>query len=132
VIYHAGRKLGGHVELRGDEAGPVAVKLVPLGAMVGRVLDADGQPIAGAEVNSSFTSNAGNEMERLLRQQRPLARTDAGGRFRLDGIIPGQKLTLYFRKGQSTLAGQPRMSPKEVAARAVLDLGDMRTKPNGE
>src|SRR5262249_9766098 len=51
AFYHVERKLGGALTVRGDEAGPLAVTLRPTGSVTGRVLDADGQPVAGADVN---------------------------------------------------------------------------------
>jgi RNA polymerase sigma factor (sigma-70 family) len=132
VIYHVGRKLGGHVVIRGDETGPVTVKLQPLGTVTGRILDADGQPIAGADVQPSFSSNSASELERFLRQQRPALITDATGRFRLEGIVPEQKFTLSVRKDRAFLGPDPQLRPKEAAIGATLDFGDVRTKPRGD
>jgi RNA polymerase sigma factor (sigma-70 family) len=129
VIYHAERKLGGHVVMGGDEAEPMVAKLQPLGTVTGRILDADGQPIAGATVAAQFSSDSANSLEIFLRQQRPPVRTDAAGRFRLDGIVPGQKLRLSPRKDRAFLVPKPQPDWREVAAGAVLDLGDVRTEP---
>jgi hypothetical protein len=131
IFYHPGRKLGAWLEVSGDAAGPLTAKLVPTGAVTGRVLDADGQPIAGAEVNLSFASERpASELHRFLRQQQAPPRTDADGRFKLDGVVPGLKFALNnARKGDTYHVPKPRTGLKEVESGATLDLGDVRTEP---
>ena len=43
-ITHAGRKLVGSVELKGDETSPITVRLQPWGTIIGRIVDDDGNP----------------------------------------------------------------------------------------
>jgi RNA polymerase sigma factor (sigma-70 family) len=129
AIYHAGRKLGGHVVMRGDEAEPVVAKLQPLGTAIGRILDADAQPIAGAIITPQFSADSANSLETFLRQQRPVVHTDAAGRFRVDGIVPGLEFRLSPRKDRSFLIPKPQPDGREVTTGAVLDLGDVRTEP---
>ena len=52
VIRHEGRRLGKVVTVKkGDDAnGPVVVKLAPLATIRGRVVDAEGNPVAGATI----------------------------------------------------------------------------------
>ena len=47
TITHAARKLVGFVYLKGDEAGPLTVKLQPWGTITGRIIDDEGQPARG-------------------------------------------------------------------------------------
>src|SRR5262249_14895919 len=51
AVYHPEKKQGGTVSIRGDEKGPVIVKLGSVGSLTGRLLDADGNPLARAEVS---------------------------------------------------------------------------------
>src|SRR5205807_2657288 len=85
AIYHAERQLAAVLRVRGDEPGPLAVRLSPAGAVAGRVVDGDGQPVAGARVIPVYRDGAGRELDRYLRRRRGLLQTDAEGRFRLDG-----------------------------------------------
>ena len=47
VVTHEGRKLIGSALLKGDEAGPITVKLQPWGSVAGRVVDDEGKPRKG-------------------------------------------------------------------------------------
>jgi protocatechuate 3,4-dioxygenase beta subunit len=127
VVSHPGRNLGGQVVVRGDEAGPVVVKLRPAGAVTGRFLDADGQPVAGADVFLSFPSRPAGA---FVQRQRPSIRTDADGRFQLEGMVPGVTFAVQrIRKGNAALAPKPETGLKEVGSGATLDLGDIRVEP---
>jgi hypothetical protein len=130
AVYHPGRNLGGRVVVRGDEAGPVVAKLQPAGTVTGRILDPDGQPLAGGTVVISYPSNSASELDRHLQQQRPPVQTDKDGRFKLEGVVPGLKFAVNnVRKGDTMLVPEPRTGLKEVASGATLELGDVRTKP---
>lgn len=70
------------ITIRPDEQPPdVTVKLTPWGAVSGRVLDANGEPINGATVTAErgqmSPGNAGTE-------------TDEKGQFRIGGLAPGK------------------------------------------
>ena len=55
-------------------------------------------------------------------------RTDGEGRFRLEGLLPGQRYDLYFKKDKPSLSGTLLKGfigkPGEVR-----DLGDVKGKP---
>lgn len=65
----------------GHDRADVAVKLMPAGAITGRVLDADGQPMefVNVVISGSPASNANSN-----------ATTDDNGRFRIGGLPPGK------------------------------------------
>src|SRR5262249_21390577 len=50
TFLHPDRKLAAAVTLKGDEEGPVQVRLEPWGTITGRMLDETGKPIAGARI----------------------------------------------------------------------------------
>ncbi len=54
LFLHAEGKLAGRLTLRGDEKGAPAVRLEPWGALTGRLVDADGQPLAGARIDAAY------------------------------------------------------------------------------
>lgn len=67
----------------------------PAGSFVASLFDAQGQPVAGAEVYAG----AGSEP--------PLARSDETGRFRLDGLAGADRILLALPSGaRATLAGE--------------------------
>jgi RNA polymerase sigma factor (sigma-70 family) len=129
LFNHPGRNLAGRLPVRGDEPWPLTVKLLPAGSVTGRVLDADGLPVAGVEVGLSSAYVSAADLERFARHRRPPGTTGPDGRFRIDGVVPGQPFTLSLRKGPTVLVGPPRLGPYEVASGTTLDLGDLRTKP---
>src|SRR5262249_10089962 len=47
TFLHAAKGLGLYKEIRGDEPGPLTIRLERCGSAVGRLLDEDGQPVAG-------------------------------------------------------------------------------------
>src|SRR5262249_56321579 len=50
VFYEPTRKLFGTLRLKGDEKGPLVVRLGPGGAVRGRLVGPDGRPLAGVVV----------------------------------------------------------------------------------
>jgi RNA polymerase sigma factor (sigma-70 family) len=128
AFFHAEKKLGGTVTVRGNEKGPVVVKLAPLGHLSGRLLDADGNPLEGVEVSLSPETRSGGELYRVAAppSSKPV-RTNKHGRFHIEGVVPGLKFLLLLR-GQI-----PYYPPGGVAVKQVqvkpgekLDLGDVR------
>jgi RNA polymerase sigma factor (sigma-70 family) len=129
VFYHRERKLSGHVIVRGDEKEAVTVRLEPVGAVTGRLLDTDGQPISGVEVSLSMSLNVGRELFRYLDAQREPVKSDKDGRFRLDGIMPKLMFQLGLRQGRTYYVGEPKIGDRNVGAGKTLDLGDVHVKP---
>jgi hypothetical protein len=136
AFLHKDRKLAAVVALAGTEATPLVVKLEPCGTVTGRVLDADGRPIAGAEVVVGYyTMRLGAlaiGIPRGIHSFGPTAEADRDGRFRIDGVIADQAFGVGFRhKGGILDAGQGEPNHRAKSG-AVIDLGDFRTKPYRE
>jgi RNA polymerase sigma factor (sigma-70 family) len=128
VFYHRERKLGGHVIVRGDEKDPVTVRLQPLGTVTGRLLDPDGQPLAGVEVSLNMPLSAESDLFRYLNAQREPVKTDKDGRFRLEGVLPKLIFQLSLRQGRTYYQGEPKIGFKQVGPGQTLDLGEVRVK----
>jgi RNA polymerase sigma factor (sigma-70 family) len=129
VFLHSKKKLGGTVTLRGDEKGPVVVKLSPLGSVTGRLLEIEGAPLAGAEVSVNGNDTITRELYRFLEPTPQSVKTDAEGRFTLPGVVPGVKFYLQTRKGDAYFVGEPKIGLWEVEAGKTLDLGEHKVKP---
>jgi hypothetical protein len=83
VFYHKDKNLGLFAkELRGDTPGPLTVQLRPCGSASGRLVDRDGQPVAGYRLGlqGGVMHGRGGHLE---------VTTDKGGRFRAEGLVPG-------------------------------------------
>ncbi|HKB37854.1 MAG TPA: sigma-70 family RNA polymerase sigma factor [Gemmataceae bacterium] len=152
IFLDSGRKLGKLQEVLGGEKGPLVVRLAPLGTLTGRVLDVDGQPLAGARV-AAFLDLSRRDYENvptaepapygLLLGLGPGAWheftacrgvTDGEGRFRIDGLLPGVPYTVVasldrIGPGKGVSHSRARAS---VETGKVRDMGDLkpRSAPN--
>lgn len=129
LFLHCERRLGGVRTLRGDEQGPVVVTLAPTGVVTGRLLDADGRPVADTRIGARYAGRAGNALLRETARRYDLPRAGADGRFRLECILPGLEFDLAFVKGRQALFPEGRLKVKPLTTGQTLDLGDIRTKP---
>jgi hypothetical protein len=143
VLFSPEKKLGKAQVVRGDEVGPLEVRLGSLSGLTGRVLGAGGRPRAGLNVYATL-SRAGEDGARLPVQffiirgtwaanLERKAVTDAEGKFRLDGLLPGLKYTLVVSEGEAedvdrVILRRESLSPP--AAGRNEDLGDLRAKPS--
>jgi len=136
VFFHPEKKLGKVQAVRGDEAGPLTVRLEPLGGVTGRVVDAKGRLWAGLTVEVNLTrliiaykdlpwellDNLGPTME-------VKATTDREGKFRIDGLLPGLQYNLALSVGEikpgSTIAAY--RENLTVEAGKTKDLGDIKS-----
>jgi RNA polymerase sigma factor (sigma-70 family) len=144
VVYSAEKKLGKALVVRGDEAEPQRVRLEPLSGVTGRVLDAAGRPLAGLHVRADL-SRTPEDLDRLPVQffitrgtwaakLEGKATTDADGKFRLDGLMPGLKYNLVVSEDDSDDADRVVVRRDGVAPAESgrdRDLGDLRGKKDG-
>jgi hypothetical protein len=128
VFLHADRKLAALATLRGDEKEPVVVQLAATAVLTGRVLNEGGQPLAGADVYTHYSTPLSQPLINLLDRNR-LPQTDREGRFRLEGIVPGVPLKLGFRKGQRVVFPNNGLEVKPLESGQTFDVGDFRVKP---
>jgi hypothetical protein len=116
VFLHAEKKLGSVAEVSADSPGMITVKLQPLGSFEGSILDGEGKPWAGLtvtcrpEIPREEYDNLPQETTtfqgvsaihrglwtRFLERQ---VTTDKGGKFRLEGIMPGVSFALAVSDG---------------------------------
>jgi RNA polymerase sigma factor (sigma-70 family) len=125
---HAGRDLAGAITLKGDS--PAELKLEPAAIVTGRVVDADGRPIAGARVGVGYqgekdvaapTTFGRPADERIL--------TDRDGRFRVEGVIAGLKTMLWASKEGRPLRTGAGFEGISLRPGEVKDLGSVTANP---
>jgi hypothetical protein len=110
TVSHAGRKLAGSIDLKGDETGPMTVRIQPWGTITGRIVDHDGQPRGGLEL---FGIRIGRD-----------------GRFRIEGLVPGRKYEASAVEGFRGLGTV--FSDVTVAPGETKDLGDLKVVSSKE
>ena len=119
------KRLAGFLMARGDEPAPPKIKLEPWGAITGRLVDRAGKPRAQVSFQTRDPeANAFNPAYGTLPGGG--STTDGAGRFRVEGLVPGQKYSAIVP------AQDPADESGTVFDEIVLfpgetkDLGDVR------
>ena len=88
LFRHDARKLVGCLVARGDEGESYTVRLQPWATLIGRLVDAQGNPRPDVQL---FTSDWQEALGDPARGLLPTGlKTDKQGRFRVEGLVPGQ------------------------------------------
>jgi hypothetical protein len=118
---HPETGLVGVVQPPQDNGGAVTVRLGPGAAVTGRLVDADGRPRAGVELELTFRTKEGGEASGSA--QRIV--TDREGRFRVGALLPRYEYELSDRKGRLPVG-------EGLGSGKTKDLGDVRIKYEDE
>jgi RNA polymerase sigma factor (sigma-70 family) len=125
VFFHKDKNLGFFLkDLHGNPSEPVTVRLQPCGSASGRIVDEDGKPLASLRlsVQGRALPTLGEEGGGFQ-----LVTADKDGRFRVDGLIPGQP---YLVSEAVNYTGRLRIStPVLVEPGKHQDLGDIKARP---
>jgi RNA polymerase sigma factor (sigma-70 family) len=133
VFWSEEKKLAKAVLPRGDEAQVLTVRLEPLGAATGLLVDAAGHPLAGAKIEARYSKQQtktlpgelGKGIPGLVNSALPFPKAASAhdGRFRIEGLISGLKYDLFVRqdKKESRLADD-----LSVPGGQCKDLGEVR------
>jgi len=130
---HRARRLAGSVVVPGPGDEPMTVTMAPCGAAVGRLVDEDGLPMAGVRLRSVPNDGEGKRLPigTGFWPEGEHVRSDADGRFRIDGINPTLSLTVDvegpYRSGfylrPDAIMGKLKARPGET-----VDLGEVHAK----
>jgi hypothetical protein len=139
VFVHPEKRLGKLLLLRGDEKGPLVVKLEPLGTVIGRARTKEGTAVAGCPVIPEpprllpfykdhpiellhNTWRDGWSSRRTLAWLPQMVKTDKEGAFRIDGLVSGLKYTLL-------VVGEkpgPGVGPTHMHGNVTVESGKTR------
>jgi Carboxypeptidase regulatory-like domain len=122
------KKLAGNIDLKGDEK-DVTVKLQPWGKISGRLLDADGRPLAGASVRVYVKNSIRHAaFTELLRDRKTTTNQD--GKFTLDVPAgPAEYVLGFSRKNQYLDTGyRPDSKGHTVKPGETTAVGDVAVK----
>jgi hypothetical protein len=136
VVLSGEKKLGKAQVIRAEDTGTVPVRVAPLSNLTGRVVDADGRARAGLQVQAVVSRAGDDGTQRPVQfhitrgtwaaSLEPQATTDADGKFRLDGLLPGLVYMLVVSDADGELFRRDNLSPPEAGRNE--DLGDLRSK----
>lgn len=108
-----------HRVIRAGEVDPIVLRLAPYGALSGRLLDEDGEPLAKTIVAIGRMGILPHDFS---------ATTDDHGKFNCDGLVPGVNYVVALRRpgqmGMNRLASDVVVEPGKTT-----DLGDLDPKP---
>ncbi len=119
---HSERKLAGSVMVKGDEAGPIHVKLQPWATITGRIVDTVGAPLQSA----SLASDEGDKNQLGAMPGYFDFAADAEGHFKIEGLAPRLPYNLRVMVPQRSLGvvvKDLQLSPGETK-----DLGELSVK----
>jgi hypothetical protein len=125
-FFHSERKLIGHAVVRGDEKGPLAVRMEPWGTLTDRLVDEQGKPLGDVRVNLLVPSLPEPGLGALQE-----SRTDNAGRFHIEGLVPGLKHALTLNGDPAkrvSLSAGDRLEGLSVRVGEVKDLGNICVK----
>jgi hypothetical protein len=112
VAYQPRHKLVAAVTLKGDEKAPFDITLRPAGSAKGKLVDAEGKPLANAAVRITYFDRPADEIHRVIAgvwyESGKDVTTNAAGDFIVEPLIPG----LRFLVGAS--AKGKDYEPKEI------------------
>jgi hypothetical protein len=127
VVHEASRQIG-ILALKGDETGPLDLRLQAWGTLTGRLVNADGEQCVGSLVNPTSADRS------VAYPPSMQIKTDKDGKFRIEGLIPGRK----YQLGYAHLPPSGRIEAKDVgmiANELILkdgesrDLGNVTARP---
>lgn len=131
TVTHRGRKLIGSAYLKGDEPGPLTIRLQPWGTIAGRIVTDDGRPRGGLALSSGDGVFPKRPSEQGIL---PGGDTNGGlrighdGRFRVESLVPGLKYGGFASAGFSNDGGM-LFYDVTVAPGEFKDLGDLKIPP---
>jgi hypothetical protein len=125
-------KFAGVVVLRGDETEPVTAKLQPTGTVTGRVLGADGKPLAGVSFQVAYDDGSGRPGVYFSPggfRHRFSTPAESNRQQRVSGIF-GEKLDYLVGAEKSDDEGRFRLTG--LFPDVAFDLKVMLTRPEGD
>jgi RNA polymerase sigma factor (sigma-70 family) len=124
---HEDKKLAGYLVVRGDEKGPLQVRLEPWGALTGRIITTKGEPLTGVRwIRCKMSEIRDGSVVYNFDLTSPLSED---GRFRIEELAPGLKYELVVSKlGYAVEVVEGRSKDLTVKAGETKDVGVLKVK----
>jgi RNA polymerase sigma factor (sigma-70 family) len=127
LLEHGEKKLVARREIKGDERGPVVVTLQAAAAVVGRLVDDEGRPLKHAPIDVLFRPGKDAPLHMHSRD----LRTDADGKFRIEGLLPGLSYSATVLPPEQRYRGAI-FEELSLKAGETRDLGKVKPKKGNE
>lgn len=118
---HRGRKLIGQITVQPQDKGPLTVRLQPWGVLTGRLVDAEGKPVADVKAHLKYPDSRDSG----TKPPDQVFAADRDGRFRVEGLLPDRNHELILEHG--TKKGVTLKKLKTLAGEKK-DLGNIIVK----
>jgi RNA polymerase sigma factor (sigma-70 family) len=132
-LVHAEKKLAGSLVVKGEDDGPVTVRLVAAGTVTGRLVTPDGEPVTGGQLTALRSPIGQPDLARedpTVGSLRTDIIPDKKGKFRIEGMIPGLSYFLGYVKGMYLhRLGGAAGDKVTIKPGEDKDLGDVVVKP---
>jgi RNA polymerase sigma factor (sigma-70 family) len=125
LVQHREKGLVGVVPLPKENGGPVTVRLGPGAVVTGRLVDADGKPRPGVELEPLFGSKDKLSPWPWTRYSPQRIETDREGRFRIEALLPGYEFGVTDGRARVHSGGI-------LHSGQTKDLGDIQIKRQQE
>jgi RNA polymerase sigma factor (sigma-70 family) len=123
IVLHPEKNLVRLLELKGDEKGPLTVKLGPAATLTGRLLDPDGKPMPRTSMSVDFELHNSGGLNPSFPAQ---VTTDAEGRFRVEGLVAGPRYYILVGGPPKFVGEVKRLTVRPGETR---DLGEVKYEP---
>jgi RNA polymerase sigma factor (sigma-70 family) len=130
VLYQPDKKLAGTLTLKGNEKQPLVVRLGPVGGIKGRLLDAEGKPLAGITIDLLYREDAAQGIHQRIHEGKEIV-SDASGAFAFADVNPEWKFELSFRRGRQPFESNTKSADSAIQVKSGerRDLGAIQLKP---
>jgi RNA polymerase sigma factor (sigma-70 family) len=130
LFKHEQDLLAGKLQVKEGEEGPLTLRLEPAGILTGRVVDADGMPLAGIRgtvyFHDELLAKAGKEEDKTTMLFSNLL-TDKDGRFRVE-LVPGLRYSNVTLNGTGPFDNVNVLSEFTIKAGETKDLANIQHK----
>lgn len=123
-FFHVERRLAGSVRPRGDEAGPILVRLQPWAVVTGRIVDDRGMLQSGL-VLRSFPPGPSEADAGVLPRR---VEVENDGRFRIEGLVPGLRYAAWIADDIGLFPPRSIFRDLRLGPGETRDLGDVRPR----
>ena len=130
IVMHESLKLIGTTFVKGNETGPITIRLEPWGSVTGRIVDDEGRPRMAMFIGSpNGNQNKHPETHDILPDSdwNEGVRVGDDGRFLVEGLVPGLKYSATARTGFEAYGDL--FVDLTVAPGEAKDLGDLKVQP---